>query len=381
MSARSIRGQAACVGIGLAGIGLAPGYTHLDLIGLAVVDALADAGLKLSDVDGLFSANMANILPTLAVGEYLGIRPRVAVGTNTGGNSPIDQAFWAALALEAGQCEVALICYGSNQRTGKSTPPDQPPYESPYHSRDPITSYALAAARHMHQYGTTREQLAAVAVSARQWAQRNPRAFARDPLSIADVLASRLVCDPLSVLDCCLVTDGAGAILMTRADRARDLKQPPVYLLGCASAQSHRQISQMPDLTVTAAAQSGPRAFEMARLAPRDIDVLQLYDAFTINVVLFLEDLGFCERGAAGALIASGAIAPGGQLPVNTNGGGLSCVHPGVYGIFALIEAIEQLRGNTGARQVEGAEVALAHGNGGMLSAQTTAILGTAATL
>jgi acetyl-CoA acetyltransferase len=381
MVEHSIRGAAAFVGVGLAGIGLAPGFTHLDLIGLAVHDALRDAGVELRDVDGLFTANMANLLPTLAVGEYLGIRPTAAVGTNTGGNSLIDHTLWAALALESGLCNVAVLCYGSNQRSGKSVPPDQPPYEAGYHSRDPITSYALAAARYMHQYGTTREQLAAVAVAARQWAQRNPMAFARDPLTLADVLASRMVCDPLSVLDCCLVTDGAGAIVMTRAERAHDTRRAPVYLLGCASAQSHRQISQMPDLTVTAAAQSGPRAFAMAKLSPRDVDVLQLYDAFTINVLLFLEDLGFCERGAAGALVASGAIAPGGSLPVNTNGGGLSCVHPGMYGIFALIEAIEQLRNTAGARQVAGADVVLAHGNGGMLSAQTTAILGTAATL
>jgi acetyl-CoA acetyltransferase len=381
MVEHSIRGAAAFVGVGLAGIGLAPGFTHLDLIGLAVHDALRDAGVELRDVDGLFTANMANLLPTLAVGEYLGIRPTAAVGTNTGGNSLIDHTLWAALALESGLCNVAVLCYGSNQRSGKSVPPDQPPYEAGYHSRDPITSYALAAARYMHQYGTTREQFAAVAVAARQWAQRNPMAFARDPLTLADVLASRMVCDPLSVLDCCLVTDGAGAIVMTRAERAHDTRRAPVYLLGCASAQSHRQISQMPDLTVTAAAQSGPRAFAMAKLSPRDVDVLQLYDAFTINVLLFLEDLGFCERGAAGALVASGAIAPGGSLPVNTNGGGLSCVHPGMYGIFALIEAIEQLRNTAGARQVAGADVVLAHGNGGMLSAQTTAILGTAATL
>ncbi len=324
---------------------------------------------------------MVNILPTLAVGEYLGIRPAVAVGTNTGGNSFVDHVLWAALALQTGQCSVALICYGSNQRTGKGTPPDAPPYEVRYNPREPITSYALAAARHMHQYGTTREQLAAVAVSARQWAQRNPLAFARDPLTLEDVLASRMVCDPLSVLDCCLVTDGAGALVMTRADRARDLKRSPVYLLGCASAQTHRQISQMPDLTVTAAAASGPRAFEMAGLQPHDVDVLQLYDAFTINVLLFLEDLGFCRKGEAGAFVAEGGIAPGGALPVNTNGGGLSCMHPGMYGIFTLIEAVEQLRGNAGDRQIPNAQVALAHGNGGLLSAQSTAILGVQAVL
>jgi acetyl-CoA acetyltransferase len=381
MQKSSIRGATAFVGAGLAGIGAAPGYTHLDLLGLAVKDALQDAGLQLKDVDGLFTANMVNILPTLVVGEYLGIRPAVAVGTNTGGNSFVDHVLWAALALQAGLCNVALICYGSNARTGKSAPPDQPPYETSYNPREPISSYALAAARHMHQYGTTREHLAAVAVSARQWAQKNPLAFAREPLTLENVLASRMICDPLSVLDCCLVTDGAGAIIMTRADRAKDAPRPPVYLLGCASAQTHRQISQMPDLTVTAAAQSGPRAFAMARMTPRDVDVLQLYDAFTINVLLFLEDLGFSKKGDSGPLVASGAIAPGGNLPVNTNGGGLSCVHPGMYGIFTLIEAIQQLRGECGDRQVKDANVALAHGNGGLLSAQTTAILGTSATL
>ncbi|MGB3864268.1 MAG: thiolase [Xanthobacteraceae bacterium] len=378
----SLRGTSAFVGTGQAGIGAAPGYTHLDLLGLAVREALDDSGLKLSDIDGLFTANMVNILPTLAVGEYLGIRPKVAVGTNTGGNSFVDHVLWASLALQAGLCNVALICYGSNARTASSqSPPDAPPYEAIYKPREPIVSYALAAARHMHQYGTTREQLAAVAVAARQWAQKNPDAFARDPLSVADVMKSRMICDPLSLLDCCLVTDGAGAVIMTRSDRAKDLAKPPVYMLGCASAQTHRQISQMPDLTVTAAARSGPRAFEMAGLKPSDVNVLQLYDAFTINVVLFLEDLGFCRKGEGGALVASGAIAPGGKLPVNTNGGGLSCVHPGMYGIFTLIEGITQLRGLGGERQVSGAEVALCHGNGGLLSCQTTALLGTAATL
>jgi acetyl-CoA acetyltransferase len=343
--------------------------------------ALEDAGLSLRDVDGLFTANMANILPTLTTGEYLGIRPVVAVGTNTGGNSFVDHLQWAAHALHARLCDVALICYGSNQRTGKNAPPDPPPYETPYQPRDPISSYALAAARHMHVYGTTRRQLACVAVAARQWAQRNPLAFARDPLSVEDVLASRMICDPISLLDCCLVTDGAGAVVLVRAERGAHQRQTPIYLLGCASAQTHRQISQMPDLTVTAAAQSGPRAFAQAGLTPSDIDVVQLYDAFTINVLLFLEDLGFCQKGEAGALVEGGAIAPGGALPVNTNGGGLSCVHPGMYGIFTIIEAVEQLRGTAGERQVLGAQTALVHGNGGMLSAQSTAIFGTAAVL
>jgi acetyl-CoA acetyltransferase len=214
-------------GVGLAGLGNAPGYSHLDLLGLAVQAALADAGLGLKEVDGLFTANMSNILPTLAVGEYLGLQPKVAVGTNTGGNSFVDHLLWAALALQPGHCEVALICYGSNQRSGKTPPPDAPPYEALYRPREPISSYALAAARHMHQYGTTRDHLAAVAVAARDWARLNPRAFVRDPLSLADVLSSRMICDPLSLLDCSLVTDGAGAVILTRADRARLGKQPP----------------------------------------------------------------------------------------------------------------------------------------------------------
>jgi acetyl-CoA acetyltransferase len=239
----------------------------------------------------------------------------------------------------------------------------------------------MAAARHMHQYGTTREQLAAVAVSARQWAQKNPEAFMREPLTIEQVLGARMVADPLTVRDCCLVTDGGGAFVLSRAADAQRGPNAPIYVLGNATACWNRQISSMPDLTVTAASQSGAQAFAMAGLTAQDMDVVELYDAFTINTLLFLEDLGFVNKGEAGAFVASGAIAPGGSLPVNTNGGGLSCVHPGMYGIFALIEAVRQLRGNCGERQVAGAQLALAHGNGGTLSSQSTAILGTAATL
>jgi acetyl-CoA acetyltransferase len=233
----------------------------------------------------------------------------------------------------------------------------------------------------MHDFGTTREQLAGVAVAARRWAQLNPVAFARDPLTVEDVLASRMVCDPLSVLDCCLVTDGAGAVVLTRRNRAADLARPPVHVLGVATALSHRQISRMPDLTTTPAAESGRRAFAMAGLAPADVDVLQLYDAFTINVVLFLEDLGFCKKGEGGAFATIDRIGPGGELPVNTNGGGLSCVQPGMYGIFTIIEAVEQLRGQAGARQIEDAEIALCQGNGGLLAAESTLLLGSSATV
>ena len=195
------------------------------------------------------------------------------------------------------------------------------------------------------------------------------------------MLAARMVSDPLSVLDCCLVTDGGGAVILVRADRARDFPKPPIYLLGCAAATWHRQIACLPDLATTAAAESGPRAFAMAGVGPADIDVVELYDAFTINTILFLEDLGFCAKGEGGAFVRDGAIAPGGRLAVNTNGGGLSCCHPGMYGIFTIVEAVRQLRGECGDRQVPGAELALAHGNGGVLSSQITAVLGSAATL
>jgi acetyl-CoA acetyltransferase len=383
--AASLRGTTAIVGVGAAGIGQAPGFTHLELLAQASARALDEAGLTFKDVDGLFTATLVNFFPTLTIGEYLGIRPKFACGTNVGGSSFVDHVISAAMALDAGLCEVALICYGSNVRSGvgkHTTMADPPPYEQPYEPRMPVTAYALAAARHMHQYGTTRRHLAEVAVAARKWAQLTPEASERGPLTIDEVLAARMICDPLSLRDCCLVTDGAGAVVMVRADRARDLKQRPVFFLGGAAAQWHRQISAMPDLTVSAAAESGPRAFAMARLKPQDVDVVQLYDAFTINVVLFLEDLGFCKKGEGGDFVSDGGIAPGGHLPVNTNGGGLSYCHPGMYGIFLLIEAARQLRGQAEpARQVAGAEIALCHGNGGTLSSQVTAIFGIEAAL
>lgn len=302
-----------------------------------------------------------------------------------GGSSFVAHLLPAMLALASGQCNAVLVCYGSTQRTAKFGRKegvkarallDPQPFEQPYQPISPITSYALAAQRHMHQYGTTRRQLAEVAVAARKWAQLNPEAFKRDPLEIDDVLAARMVSDPLSVLDCCLVTDGAGAYVLVRADRARDLPHKPVHVLGSATAVWNRQISSMHDLTVTAAAESGPRAMQMAGVTHRDIDLIELYDAFTINTLLFLEDLGFCAKGEGGAFVENGGIAPGGHTPVNTNGGGLSCVHPGMYGIFILIEAVRQLRGECGERQVPSARVALVHGNGGTLSSQSTAILG-----
>jgi acetyl-CoA acetyltransferase len=238
--------------------------------------------------------------------------------------------------------------------------------------KSPSNAYAPKASNR-----TTRRQLAEVAVAARLWAQRNPDAFARGPLTIDDVLGAKMISDPVTVRDCCLVTDGAGAFVVTRADRARALHPKPAYVLGSGHAHSHRQISCMPDLTVTPAVESGRKAFAEAGLAPADVDVVELYDAFTINPILFLEDLGFCAKGEGGAFVSGGRIAPGGLFPMNTNGGGLSCTHPGMYSIFLLIEAVTQLRGEGRERQVPGVEVALVHGNGGVLSSQATAILST----
>ena len=379
----SLRGVAACVGVGMAGCGEAPGRSAMELLAESVHLALADAGLSLADVDGVFAATAVHSMAAMSVAEYLGVQPKFSSGSNIGGASFQAHALNAALALEAGLCNVAVIAYGSNQRTagGFKSISEPMPYEAAYKPRNPITAYALAAARHMHDFGTTREHLAEVAVAARQWANLNPDAFARGPLGIEDVLSARMICDPLGKLDCCLVTDGGAAMVLVRADRAKDRPKPPVYLLGAAMAHHHRMVSAMPDLTVTATAESGPRAFEMAGVGQAEIDLLMLYDAFTINTILFLEDLGFCAKGEGGPFVSGGRIAPGGALPVNTSGGGLSCVHPGMYGLYTMIEAVTQLRAEAGARQVKDAKLALAHGNGGVLSSQVTSIWGTAETL
>ncbi|CAB3925410.1 hypothetical protein LMG26858_05735 [Achromobacter anxifer] len=389
MNYRQLRAKTAIAGVGHFGLGQAPGYTDMELLARAAHAAVRDAGLEMRDIDGIATSSVAASMWPMSVIETLGIRPTYIDGTCLGGSSFMSYILAAARALDSGQCNAVLVCYGSAQRTaavGRSAIAatrkalDPQPYEMPYEPLNPPSAYALAARRHMHEFGTRREDLAEVAVAARRWAQLNPEAYSRDPLSIDDVLGARRVSDPLTVRDCCLVTDGAGAFIMTRADRARDLPQPPAYILGSATAVWNRQISAMADLTTTAARQSGALAFEMAGCRPGDIDVAQLYDAFTINTILFLEDLGFCAKGEGGAFVRDGGIAPGGRLPVNTNGGGLSCVHPGMYGVFLVIEAVRQLRGQAGDRQVRDARLALAHGNGGTLSSQSTVILGTAET-
>jgi acetyl-CoA acetyltransferase len=379
------RGSVAAVGAAESDLGqVAPGTSPLDLMAQATIRALEDCGLALKDVDGLFVAATQVRMGPLAFAEYLGIKPRYFDGTQVGGSSFMSHVAHAHAAIQLGLCEVAVIAHGSTQRSvsrARASPREYNPYETPYRPILPISAYAMVAARHMHQYGTTREHLAEVAVAARQWALMNPKAWEKEPLTIEQVLGSRMVSDPFTVRDCCLVVDGGGAIVLTSAARASSLRKKPIYVLGVGEALSHASISNMPDFPVTAASESGPKAFGMAKLKPSDVNIVSLYDAFTITPILFLEDLGFCPKGEGGRFVAHGNIAPGGKLAVNTSGGGLSYCHPGMYGLLVMIEAIRQVRGECGARQVDGCDVALAHGNGGVLSSQCTVIFGSQATL
>jgi len=386
---RTLRGAAAIVGVA---DDVSP-TGELDRSGrelevAMILDALEDAGLTLADVDGVCHAESA-----VGLAEYLGIHPTFTESTMTGGSSYEVHLEHAAAAIAAGLCDVVVSVYASTPRgdrsRGRRAPRRMPPgpnpmaeWEMPYGLRMPMGPYALAAARHMHEFGTTSEQLAAIAVSTREWAARNPRARYRDPLTVADVLASPLQVGPLHLLDCCLVTDGAGAFVMTSAARARSLRQPPVYVLGAATCTDHMGIGQMPDLTTTPGVVSGANAFAMAGLTPADVNVLMGYDSFTITALLHLEDLGFVKKGEGGPFAAEGTLGPGGgPLAMNTNGGGLSFTHPGMYGMFLVTEAVRQLRGECGERQVDGAEVAVAHGSGMVLSVMSTAVLGTETTL
>ena len=379
------RGSVAVVGAAESDLGrVADHMTPIDLMAQAAQRALKDCGLKLQDVDGIFAATSQVRMAPLALAEYLGIKPNYFDGTNIGGSSFMSHLVHAHAAIEAGLCSVALIAYGSTQRSvsrAAASPREYNAWETPYRPILPTSAYALSAARHMHLYGTTRENLAEVAVAARQWALLNPKAWEKESLSIDDVINARMISDPLTVRDCCLVTDGGGALILVSAQKARELDVTPIYVLGHGETLSHASISSMEDFTVTGAAISGPKAFAMAGAKPSDMDVTILYDAFTITPILFLEDLGYCPKGEGGRYISGGAIAPGGNLALNTNGGGLSYCHPGMYGMLGMIEAVQQLRGRADARQIAGAKMALAHGNGGVLSSQCTVIFGTAETI
>ena len=379
------RGGAAIVGAAESDLGkVADEMSPIDLMAQGTHRALADCGASLKDVDGLFCATAQARLSVLALAEYLGLQPAYIGSTIVGGSSFEYHVAHAAAAIALGLCNVAVVAYGSTQRSigrRQASMREINPYETPFRPFMPSSAYALAASRHMHQYGTTREQLAAVAVAAREWALLNPVAWEKKPLTIQEVLNARMVSYPFTVRDICLVTDGGGAIVITSAERARSFKKPPVYVLGCGQSITHNAISSMPDLTVTGAVASGKEAYAMAKLGPTDVDAVELYDAFTLNTMLFLEDLGFCKKGEGGAFVSDGRIGPKGSLPVNTTGGGLSYCHPGMYGLFVLIEAVRQLRGECGARQVKDCEVAIAHGNGGVLSSQATVILGSQTTV
>ncbi|MGU3498684.1 acetyl-CoA acetyltransferase [Mycobacterium sp. C31M] len=350
--------------------------------------ALAEAGLGFGDVDGLLTSGMWGIpgpgqLPTLTLAEFFGIQPRFSNSSNIGGSVFESFVPAAARAIEKGDCEVALIVFGSTQRSdrgrvlGRREPILTTQYETPWGLPLPVGAYALCAMRHMHEYGTRREDLAQIAVETRRWAQLNPAATSRDPLTIDDVLTSTELCDPLRVLDCCLVTDGAGAIVMTTEEHARAAGVTPIYLRGHGEYQSHWTVGAMPDLTVAPAKHSAAAALQMASVGVDQVDVIELYDSFTITVLMTLEALGLFEPGEGGAWLAAGNMGPGGAHPVNTAGGGLSHAHPGMYGIFLLIEAVRQLRGEAGDRQVPAARTALVNGTGGAMSSAATCILAT----
>lgn len=372
------------VGVAETPLGEVPDQTAYSMAATAAREALAEAGLGLRDVDGLFTCYMGDE-GTVQLAEYLGIEPRYADSTDIGGASFEAHVHHALLALEAGRCEVALVLFASRQRTlrsrsiaapaGSGEPDLTQQFETPAGLPMPIGHYAMVAARHMFEFGTTSEQLAEIAVAAREWARLNPKAWSRDPLTIDDVLASRLIADPLHRHDCCLVTDGGGAIVLTGAARARDAARHPVRVIGAGESSTHWNYSQWRDMTVSAGVVSGKEAFSMAGITPADIDVLEPYDSFTITVLLALEDLGFCPKGQGGDFVQDGRLRPGGGLPAMTSGGGLSYCHPGALGLLLLVEAVRQLRSEASARQVPDARIAVAHGVGGLLSTAATVVL------
>ncbi len=352
----------------------APDKSDYQIMGESARGALEDCGLSLDDVDGLFAAGMGmGVMGVVTLAEYLNLKPRYLDGTNIGGSSFVAHVNHAAAAIHAGLCEVALILYGSTAASqamaigtgGRGGADAHASFVSPY-GLTTVGSYALVAQRHMHEYGTRPEQLAEIAVTMRRHASLNPAAKMRNPISIDDVLESRVISDPLHLLDCCIISDGGGAVVVTSAERARDLAKPVVLLRGCAESVCHQELGA-PDLLTIAARQSSEQAFRMAGLTRDDVDVAAIYDSFTITLLLTLENLGFCKPGEGGPFVEDGRIGLGGALPVNPDGGGLSSNHPGMRGIFLVIEATQQLRGECGERQVEGARVGLVHGTGGTL--------------
>lgn len=382
---------AVIAGIGESPVGRVPGLDSRALLHAAASRALQDAGLSTADVDGLLTTPIRTenwAMPCGVVAEALGIRPRYLATLDVAGASGVAMAHHAAMAVATGQCETVLCVAGQNMLSFSTKGAAvqkladagwaHPEFEAPYGPLIP-TLYALAAQRHMHEYGTTLEQMAEVAVTLRGHAALNPSAHKKDLLSMDDVMQSRVITTPLRMLDCALVSDGAAAFIVTTPQRARDLRQRPVRLLGHGYGHSHTYIGDYTDITTTGAVQSGREAYAMAGLAPSDIDVAELYDCFTITVIIELEDLGFCAKGEGGPYVHSAGIGLGSKLPVTTHGGLLSAGHPGLAGgMFHLIEGVRQLRGQAGPRQVPKAETVLVHGNGGIVGLHSTLILGKA---
>ncbi|MDC0068863.1 thiolase family protein [Gammaproteobacteria bacterium] len=387
---KSLRGKVAIVGAADTEVGVLPGRTPMELGVEAALAAIADTGLKKSDVDGLVTCN-AMAQPMMyhaeATAEYLQIFPRYCIAAGAGGGTTFSIIHHAASAIATGMADVVVVAMADSMRSGLTR--DQamlvqastghPEFEQPYGPTVPAY-YALIAQAHMAEFGTTKEQFAGIAVACRAHAARNPAAQMRDLISVEDVLESRMIADPLHLLDCSLVSDGGSAIVLTSAERAADMKQAPIYLLGAGEGHSHEHISAARDLTTSAAKEAGERAFEMSGLHPTDMDFAQLYDCFTPTVLVELEDLGFCKKGEGGAFVESGALLPDGSLPVNTHGGLLSHSHPGNPGsMFALTESVWQLRGEASGRQVANPKNALVHAQGGIMSSHTALVLGTEA--
>ena len=387
VSGLSLRGKVAVVGAFDTEVGKLSGVTPTELCVQAALGAIADAGISKEQVDGLVTCNsMAQpiMYHAEAIAEYLQIFPRYCFAAAAGGGTTFSVIHHAASAIVTGMADVVVVAMADCMRTGLSREQSlvvqastgHPQFEQPYGPTVPAY-YALIAQAHMAQYGTTQTQFAEIAVAARRHAQLNSAAQMRDPITIDDVLSSRLIADPLHLLDCSLVSDGGAAIILTSAERARDFQQAPVYLLGVGEGHSHEHISQAKNLTTSAATVSGKQAYEMAGLSPSDIDFAQLYDCFTPTVIIELEDLGFCAKGEGGAFVEENRVGPGGELPINTHGGLLSHSHSGNPGsLFALTETIWQLRGDLGDRQVLDASIGLVHGQGGIMSSHATLIFG-----
>ncbi len=359
-------------------LGLIPGLSQLGLHADAALNALAECGLKPSEIDGVATAGQS---PT-EVAWYLGISPTWVDGTSVGGCSFMLHVRHAAAAINEGLCQTVLITHGESGKSGigrggfgggRSTLPGQ--FEAPYGPMGAPTTFTIPVLRYMKRYGMTEEQLAMVAVVQREWAGMNPRATMKDPITVEDVLNSRMIAYPFHLLECCLVTDGGGALIMTSAARAKDFPTKPVYILGTGESVETPMISQMEDFTSSKAFRvSGKKAFAEAGIAHKDVDHLMIYDAFAHLPIYGLEDLGFCEPGEAAKFIWDGNTRPGGKLPLNTNGGGLSYMHSGMYGMYALQESVRQMRG-TAPAQVPGAKIAVSHGVGGMFGAAGTIIM------